>query len=196
MSKPRRRFTPEFKQEAVTLLRRSTKSQTQVAQELGIAQTTLSRWALQGDRMPIGARGFFATEELKVLRHEVERLRQERDILKKAVAFLCQGVIMRYQCIQAEKVHYPVQALCRVLGVARSGYYAWRGRPLSPRWQQNEQLVACIRRCHVASRERHGSPRIHKTSEGSASDSDMHQAVDQLHHSQTVQRETPFEYRS
>jgi len=87
MSKPRRSFTSEFKQEAVDLLRRSTKSQTQVARELGIAQTTLSRWALQADRMPLGAKGFLATEELKVLRREVERLRQERDILKKAVAF-------------------------------------------------------------------------------------------------------------
>ena len=83
MSKPRRRFTAEFKQEAVTLLRRSTKSQTQVAQELGIAQIRLSRWALQADRMPLGARGFFATEELKVLGREMEHLRQERDILKK-----------------------------------------------------------------------------------------------------------------
>ena len=33
-------------------------------------------------------------------------------------------------------------------------------------------------------------------SEGSASDSDMHHAVDQVHHSQTVQRETPFDYHS
>jgi transposase len=85
MSKPRRSFTPEFKQEAVDLLRRSKESQTQVARELGIPQTTLSRWALQADRMPLGARGFLATEELKVLRREVDRLRQERDILKKAV---------------------------------------------------------------------------------------------------------------
>ncbi len=87
MGTPRRSFTPEFKQEAVDLLRRSKKRQTQVAKDLGIAQTTLSRWALQADRMPLGTKGFLATEELKVLRRDVERLRQERDILKKAVAF-------------------------------------------------------------------------------------------------------------
>jgi transposase len=84
MSKVRRSFTPAFNQEAVDLLRRSKKSQTQVARELGIGQTTLSRWAVQADRMPLGAGGFLTTEELKVLRREVERLRQERDILKKA----------------------------------------------------------------------------------------------------------------
>jgi len=87
MSQSRRSFTPEFKQEAVDLLRRSKKTVTQVARELGVGQTTLSRWKLQAERMPLGPKGFLATEELKVLRREVERLRQERDILKKAVAF-------------------------------------------------------------------------------------------------------------
>ena len=75
MGTPRRSFTPEFKQEAVDLLRRSKKRQTQVAKDLGIAQTTLSRWALQADRMPLGTKAFLATEELKVLRRDVERLR-------------------------------------------------------------------------------------------------------------------------
>jgi transposase len=87
MSRPRRRFTPEFKQEAVDLLRRSRKTVTQVAHELGIGQTTLSRWQQQAAQAPVGSKSFLATEELKVLRREVEQLRMERDILKKAVAF-------------------------------------------------------------------------------------------------------------
>ena len=36
---------------------------------------------------------------------------------------------MRYRFIQAEKAKYPVGVLCRVLAVARSGYYAWCHRP-------------------------------------------------------------------
>ena len=44
MGKHRRSFTPEFKQEAVDLVRRSGKSGCQVARELGIAQPTLNRW--------------------------------------------------------------------------------------------------------------------------------------------------------
>jgi transposase len=87
MGKPRRKFTPEFKQEAVELLRRSGKSCTQVARELGIGQTTLSRWTLQAAKMPLGAKGFLVTEEAKALRRELDQVRQERDILKKAVAF-------------------------------------------------------------------------------------------------------------
>jgi transposase len=87
MGKPRRSFTPEFKQEAVDLVRRSGKSGCQVARELGLAQPTLNRWIWQAATAPLGANSFLATEELKVLRREVEQLRMERDILKKAVAF-------------------------------------------------------------------------------------------------------------
>ena len=87
MSKPRRSFTPEFKQEAVNLYRRSGKSGCQVARELGLGQTTLNRWTRQAATAPLGTRSFLATEELKVLRREVDQLRMERDILKKAVAF-------------------------------------------------------------------------------------------------------------
>ena len=44
MGQPRRSFTPEFKQEAVDLCRRSGKSACQVARELGIPQPTFNRW--------------------------------------------------------------------------------------------------------------------------------------------------------
>ena len=86
MGQPRRSFTPEFKQEAVDLCRRSRKSACQVARELGIPQPTFNRWMRQVAGAPQGANSFLATEELKVLRREVEQLRMERDILKKAVA--------------------------------------------------------------------------------------------------------------
>ncbi len=87
MGKQRRSFTPEFKQEAVDLCRRSGKSECQVARELGVPQSTVNRWMRQAASAPLGSNSFLATEELKVLRREVEQLRMERDILKKAVAF-------------------------------------------------------------------------------------------------------------
>ena len=69
---------------------------------------------------------------------------------------------MRYRFIQAEKAAYPVEVLCRVLAVARSGYYAWCRRPLGVRAQQNQGLVTQIRTCYQAARGRYGSPRIHQ----------------------------------
>jgi transposase InsO family protein len=54
-----------------------------------------------------------------------------------------------------------VSALCGVLGVSRSGYYAWRERSPSERQQADERLLAAIRREHAVSRQTYGSPRIH-----------------------------------
>ena len=87
MGKPRRSFTSEFKQETVDLCRRTGKSECQVARELGIPQSTLNRWMRQAAVAPRGSHSFLATEELKVVRRELEQIRMERDILKKAVAF-------------------------------------------------------------------------------------------------------------
>lgn len=69
---------------------------------------------------------------------------------------------MRYRFIQAEKAVYPVGMLCRVLDVARSGFYAWCHRPMSRRARENYGLMTHIRACYQASRGRYGSPRIHQ----------------------------------
>jgi putative transposase len=51
--------------------------------------------------------------------------------------------------------------MCKVLKLARSGYYAWCKRKLSPRFKENEILSQEIKQIHQASRETYGSPRIH-----------------------------------
>jgi putative transposase len=63
--------------------------------------------------------------------------------------------------IEVEKANYPVALLCRVLGVSRSGYYAWRERPPAARTQSNRVLTAQIRTIHERSRGTYGAPRIH-----------------------------------
>ena len=50
---------------------------------------------------------------------------------------------------------------CRVLGVSRSGYYDWLGRPASTRAQENELLLKHIEEIHDDSRRTYGSPRVH-----------------------------------
>jgi putative transposase len=54
-----------------------------------------------------------------------------------------------------------VAVACRVLGVSRSGYYDWLGRPPSPREQENELLAKHIERIHADSRGTYGWPRVH-----------------------------------
>ena len=56
---------------------------------------------------------------------------------------------------------YGVKPMCQVLGVSRSGYYAWRRRPDSRRAQANQRLLVQIREEYQLSRKTYGSPRIH-----------------------------------
>jgi putative transposase len=48
-----------------------------------------------------------------------------------------------------------------MLGVSRSGYYVWRGRPLSKRSCENSTLTSEIREFYRRSRKTYGSPRVH-----------------------------------
>ena len=67
---------------------------------------------------------------------------------------------MRYEFIRAEKAHYPVSILCRVLQVARSGFYAWLSQGESARERRDRKLLPLIREVFEANRQTYGSPRV------------------------------------
>ena len=69
---------------------------------------------------------------------------------------------MRFRFVEAEKANYPIRLLCRCLAVSRSGYYAWRKRPISARARQDAQLGVEIAAFHAESRRTYGSPRVHR----------------------------------
>jgi putative transposase len=66
-----------------------------------------------------------------------------------------------FRFIDAEKAYYPVTMLCRMLGVSKSGYYAWRSRPPSNRSCEDAVLTEKIREIHGRSRDTYGYPRVH-----------------------------------
>jgi putative transposase len=72
---------------------------------------------------------------------------------------------VRFAFIRDHKAEFPVEVLCEVLKVARSGYYAWSRRPPSPAALRRDRLVAAIRRAHGESRATYGSPRVYRALE-------------------------------
>ena len=91
MEKEKRVFTAEFKREALNLVETSGKSLAQIARDLGISDNTLHGWKQQmrehgQDAFPGSGHQTPQEEEMRRLRRENELLRQERDILKKALA--------------------------------------------------------------------------------------------------------------
>lgn len=88
-SRRRRQFTEEFKRDAVDLVGSTGRPIAQIAQELGIYDSTLGNWVRQ-DRIDRGEReGLTSDERARLSRLEAEnaRLRMERDLLKRTVAF-------------------------------------------------------------------------------------------------------------
>lgn len=82
-------YPPEFRAEAVRLVRESSRPLTQIAEDLGVAPQSLRNWILQAE-IDAGDREGLATDEqaeLRRLRRENRQLKEEREILKKAAAF-------------------------------------------------------------------------------------------------------------
>jgi transposase len=88
--RPRRSFTPEFKAEVVELVRQPGNTAGGVARELKLTETAVREWVKQAERNDgVRADGMTSAEraELTQLRKELRETREERDILKRAVAF-------------------------------------------------------------------------------------------------------------
>ncbi len=97
MQKTQRTYTKEFKVEAAKLVQTSGKSMSQIARDLGVADSTLHQWCKQlteqGEQaFPGSGHQTPEVEEIRHLKRENDLLRQERDILKKAI-----GIFSRSQ---------------------------------------------------------------------------------------------------
>ena len=95
MGKPRKKYAQEFKVEAVRLLETSGKSASQIERELGIGKGNLWRWQRRygsdNEQRAVGPAGrTLEQERIRALERENEILRQERDILRKAIAIFSQ----------------------------------------------------------------------------------------------------------
>jgi transposase InsO family protein len=69
---------------------------------------------------------------------------------------------VKFCFIKEHRRTWPVAAICRVLKVSRSGFFAWLKRPASKRQRRRRELIEKIRLAHRENRELYGSPRVHR----------------------------------
>jgi putative transposase len=163
----RRRFTREYKAQAVQLLMESGKPLTEVAAELDVSPGPLSQW--RNEQLAAGSAEALAARkaeqaETQRLRREVKRLEEEVEILRKAAAFFARGDrVTKFAFVSAERANHAVMTLHRVVGVSVSGFYAWlRAIPSQQSRAETEaELRGPISRIFAAQRRVYGAPRIH-----------------------------------
>ena len=166
MPRTRPPYPVEFRRETVELVRQG-RSIADVAKSLGVSHQTLRNWCKQTEVDQGRREGLTSDEkeELTQLRRRVRVPRARARDPKKGGGLLREGgqrdPIAVFRFIDAEKGNFDVAVMCRVLGVSRSGYYAWAWRPLSERTLANATLVEEIRRVHAESDGTYGSRRVH-----------------------------------
>ena len=129
-------YTKEFKDEAVRLLRVSGKSANQLSQELGIQQSSLSRWKRQADeRDAVTPQDLVQEEEIRQLRKELNRVRMGRDILKKATVYsIGQCNILHTNLIIGDVAHGSDGTTRIVRATEVGGMASMEERPVAQRY--------------------------------------------------------------
>ncbi|HBR6704119.1 TPA: IS3 family transposase [Klebsiella pneumoniae] len=158
------RFTPEFKEEAVRQITERGYSVAEVSDRLGVSAHSLYKWlrAIKLDNNKQHARDLLeAKSEILKLRAQLKRTEEERDILKKGRAVLCKGARLKYRFINEHRTVWGVMTMCRVLNVARAGFYAWLHNPVSTRDKDNQRLLMLIRDSYSLSGGVYGYRRVH-----------------------------------
>ena len=161
----RRKFTREFKLEAVRLIKERGVSYAQASQDLSVHPTQLRSWVKAQADDPESAfpgQGQMKPEQLEIaqLKREVIRLKAERDILKKAAVLLREGIDVKFGFIAKHRGIWPAEWLCEALGVSRGGFYAWLTRPRSRRSRSDEELGAKVHSSFLASDRTYGARRV------------------------------------
>ncbi|MGC3821010.1 IS3 family transposase [Acinetobacter sp. G11] len=157
-----KRYPEEFKIEAVKQVTEKGYSVAEVAARLGTTTHSLYAWIKRYDpQQPKVTQSADPTAELVKLRKELQRVTEERDILKKGRGVLRKPVQMRYAFIQDNQHIWPVRRLCSTLDVHHSGYYAWLKQPTSKTARKRQQLSGLIKQFWLESGGVYGYRKIH-----------------------------------
>ncbi|EDH3361978.1 IS3 family transposase, partial [Salmonella enterica] len=160
-NKPRKQHTPEFRQEALKLAERI--GVAAAARELSLYESQLYAWRskLKNAHSSSEREQEMAVEIARLKRQLAER-DEELAIPPKGRDILREAPEMKYVFIENNRAEFSIKAMCRVLCVARSGWYAWRLRRHQPNRRQQFRLVcdAVVRQAFSDAKQRYGAPRL------------------------------------
>ncbi|MGB5557045.1 MAG: IS3 family transposase [Paracoccaceae bacterium] len=141
-----KRYTEEFKVEAVKQVTERGHPVADVAARLGVSSFSLYQW-IKRYSLPEPERIAAQDQqtEIRKLKSELKRVTEERDILKKGRRVLCQGVPVRYAFIRDHETRHTVRSLCRMMAVHPSGYYVWKAGAVSARTREDTRLNGLIK---------------------------------------------------
>ncbi len=91
MAKNQKSYTPEFKQQIVDLYNAGGTSYPQLEREYGVKRSTISGWVKQLSPIKVSEEETVTLKEYKALQKEIQRLKTENEILKKAAAISAKG---------------------------------------------------------------------------------------------------------
>ncbi|WP_202237742.1 IS3 family transposase [Klebsiella quasipneumoniae] len=157
------RFTPEFKEEAVRQITERGYSIAEVSERFGVSAHSLYKWlrAVKPDNNGQQAQELLdARTEILRLKAQLKRTEEERDILKKGSAVLCKGARLKYRFINDHREMWSIVTMCRVLKVARAGFFVWLHNPVSAGEKDNQRLLELIRDSYTLSGGVYGYRRV------------------------------------
>src|SRR3954447_26966806 len=165
MPEQRRKFSPQFRAEAVQMVLETGKPIAEVARDLGINDGTLGNWVnlwRRDNPEPVPDLNPVERARVKEMEDEIRRLRMENEFLKKSSGLLRTDAAVAERCavIDAEKANYPIAFMCRLLRVSRSSFYAWTSRVESPTRARRRVLAVEVTAEFAASRQTSGCRRI------------------------------------
>ncbi|MFZ7094264.1 IS3 family transposase [Primorskyibacter sp. 2E233] len=149
-------YSDEFKRDAVHQITVRGYPVREVSQRLGVSTHSLYKWMKLFGEPASKANGIDYEAENRRLKRELARVSEERDILKKANGVLRARVPMKYAFIRAHREEFSVRAMCRVLRVHFSGFYAWLKEPLSRRALEDVRQTDLIRQAWADSGKVYG----------------------------------------
>src|SRR5262249_11519124 len=164
MGATRRRFTEEYKEQAVAFVIDGNRSMAEVARNIGVHEMTLGKWVKKAREaraeQTSADEPLEESERVELVRRRAEskdyqatiaELQMQAGVRKKSSGLVRERPAVKFAAIAdwAASKEYPVDFMCRELGVSSSGYYAWLKATPSQRATDDADLIPIMNELHA-----------------------------------------------